>query len=468
MNKRKVFSLLAIFCLTALPAASGESVILTMEGALRRALESNLTVLKSEQALEGARGARKAAGAALNPRLSLSGEANAYDGIPGRPDSEFLSRAELSQSLYSGGKNRAAAEQAKLNVKSAEYSLKDARESVALTVWNAYCEVLCRREVLRNARNALEYYTNAEKELESRVRFGLSTNLDLTRVRQQKENARAAAILAENTLEASRIELCRLLPLPPDTKIELSGSLEDGLPTLGGAERTPGNEDEKMPQILSERGDYQALRFAAKARKKQIHIAQSGMRPSLTAAAGCRFAYKQNGLTGAGDDNQWIAGLKLSVPLYDGGLTAGQVRSARAAFELAQQDVLEKEERIRADLADSRLNLQNALETVIAGRSNVKLARESLAYAETGYAEGVNTQIDVIQARSELTQANQLLAQYLRDSRKAQANLWRVQGILVERALRRENLRDAASPDAKLPRAAKKNAAAPVPTKKSK
>ena len=130
--------------------------------------------------------------------------------------------------------------------------------------------------------------------------------------------------------------------------------------------------------------------------------------------------------------------------------------------------MLEKEERIRADLADSRLNLQNALETVIAGRSNVKLARESLAYAETGYAEGVNTQLDVIQARSELTQANQLLAQYLRDSRKAQANLWRVQGILVERALRRENLRDAASPDAKLPRAAKKNAAAPVPTKKSK
>ena len=61
MNKRKVFSLLAFFCLTALPAASGESVILTMEGALRRALESNLTVLKSEQALEGARGARKAA-----------------------------------------------------------------------------------------------------------------------------------------------------------------------------------------------------------------------------------------------------------------------------------------------------------------------------------------------------------------------------------------------------------------------
>ncbi|MGI6075652.1 MAG: TolC family protein [Pyramidobacter sp.] len=468
MNKRTTSAFALLLWLAAMPAAAGEAVILTMGGALNRALESNLTVLKAQQALEGAKGAGKAAGAALNPRLNLAGEASAYDGIPGRPDREISSRVELSQSLYSGGKNRAAAQQGKLNVQGARQTLKDTRERVALTVWNTYCEVLYRREVLRNAKNALEYYVNAEKELESRVRYGLSTNLDLTRVRQQKENARAAAILADNTLESSRIELCRLLRMPPDTQIALSGSLEDGLPPLDETRRVPDNAEENVVRILERRGDYQALRAAAGAREKQIVAAKSGMLPSLTFSTGYRFAYEQSGLASAADDNQWTAVLRLDVPVYDGGLTSGQVRSARAAFQSARQDVQEKEEQIRADLVDSRLKLQNALETVIAGRSNVKLARESLSYAETGYAEGVNTQIDVIQARSELTQALQLLAQYLRDSREAQANLWRVQGVLVDRALRQENLRDAASPAAKLPRAGKKQPPALAPAKKSK
>ena len=116
----------------------------------------------------------------------------------------------------------------------------------------------------------------------------------------------------------------------------------------------------------------------------------------------------------------------------------------------------EKEDSIKAELADSWLSLQNALETLNAGRANLQLAKESLAYAESGYREGVNTQIDVLQARSELTDALQLLAQYLRDSREAQAGLWKAQGILIERALLQENLRGSAAAPAKSAASGKK------------
>jgi outer membrane protein TolC len=98
--------------------------------------------------------------------------------------------------------------------------------------------------------------------------------------------------------------------------------------------------------------------------------------------------------------------------------------------------VTEKEESIKAEIADNWLSLQNALESLSASRANVQLARESLNYAENGYREGVNTQLDVLQARSDLTNALQQLALALKNARTAQAALWRSEGVFIENAYR--------------------------------
>lgn len=418
----------------------GEALILSMGRALDMALNTNFTVLTAEESVESAKGQSKVLAASSNPRLALQAAGNSYSNVTSYPDNEAETLATVSQTLYSGGKNKAQARQGKLGIKQAEASLSDSRESVAQTVWNAYCDVLYRREVLRNTENALNYYTNAEKELRERVLYGLSTNLDLTRVRQQRESARAENISAGNNLEAARIELCRLLRLPPQTKIELTGSLEDGLPTVEEAKRVTGNRDEIIQQVFERRGDYQALVHAAASQKQEITVARSGMLPTLSLSGSYRFGYTQNGLSSSSSDNQWIGALTLDVPLYDGGTTSGNVRAAKANLKSAEHAVAEKEDSIRAELADNWLNLQNALETLSAGRTNVELARESLSYAESGYREGVNTQIDVLQARSELTDALQLLAQYLRDSREAQASLWKSMGTLIENAARQEQM----------------------------
>ena len=118
--------------------------------------------------------------------LSLQGQGGAYDNIPRQPDNDLSARVAVSQNLYSGGANQARSRQGKLGVKQAEQSLADMKETVAQSVWNAFYDVLFRLEVVHAQNDALEYYTNAEKVLTS----GRSSGLDLSRVRQQKENAR--------------------------------------------------------------------------------------------------------------------------------------------------------------------------------------------------------------------------------------------------------------------------------------
>ncbi len=452
MNRRYLAALWAVALTASAPMAAlaqpedvqgahvaevgdAEALILTMTQALRMALNENLTVQTAREDVERAKGDSKAYSAGLLPTLTVSGQANGYD-MSGQPDNEALARVDVTQSVYSGGRAQAQAQQGKLGIRQAQQNLDDVRETVAKEVWDAFCDVLYRREVLRTTRDALDYYMEAEQELIRRVEFGLSTNLDLVRVRQQKESARADYISAGNDLEASRIALCTLLRLPPQTPLELLGDLSEGLPDLASlAPLQPEQGQELLERTLSQRGDYQRLLTAQKIQEKEVTVARSGMLPDLSISAGYRFARTANGGTYSTDDDEWSASLVLSIPLYDGGLTSGNVKSAKSQLEQAKQAVLQLEEQIRADLVDARLALMNALETVEAGNANLVFARESLRYAEVGYREGVNTQLDVLQARSDLTQAGQDLAGYLRDSRVAQANLWLVMGELVDHGI---------------------------------
>ena len=87
-------------------------------------------------------------------------------------------------------------------------------------------------------------------------------------------------------------------------------------------------------------------------------------------------------------------------------------------------------------MVDAGLTLNSAAEAVASAKKNLDLARESLRLAEVGYREGVDTQLDVLAARTSVTEARQKLSGAQRDHRVALARLWRSQGILVDQALK--------------------------------
>ena len=427
---------------TAAPHAPDTDLLdMDVVKAMSIALRENLMVLSAQSRLESAKGRRKTASSALGPMLSLQGQGGAYDNIPRQPDNDLSARVAVSQNLYSGGANQARSRQGKLGVKQAEQSLADMKETVAQSVWNAFYDVLFRLEVVHAQNDALEYYTNAEKGLTS----GRSSGLDLSRVRQQKENARSQSYAAVNNLGASRIELCRLLRLPPQTHFALSGSLEEGLPSVEEASALPDDPAGALKETLARRSDYQALITARDSKAQDITIAKAGLRPSLLLTSVYRFGYRSNGQPAgqspmeppaSDSENQWIATLTLNVPVFDNGATSGRVRTARGELEAAEHAVAEKEERVRSEIATNWLSLQNALASLAASRASVKRAQESLKLAESGYRKRGNTQIDVLQTRNDLTNALQQQAMALKNARFAQGALWKAQGVFTEKAFR--------------------------------
>ncbi len=408
---------------SALPAEES----LTLERSVAIAMEKNLDVLSAREELKKADGLLTYARSGMLPTISLNGTGVKRSDASSKADRENTANVTLSQYLYAGGVIREGERQALLTKEKAEQAVRTAEENVALQVVEAYYTVLLRKADLRTAQETLDYYETSYLDYRKRFELGLSTKLETARADQQRTNARADLIKAANALNTARIDLYTLLRLPPDSKRAISGDL-DAVPISG-------DRNSSVSTALAQRPDLQSLRTAVAIQKTAVEIAKAGMRPTVTLSG----AYQLNDTSTASatDDDEWSVTLAMKAPLYDGGQTKGKVRQEQAARVQAEQAVGKKEEAVRAEVVQARLNAASSLETTDAARKNVSLAEESLRLAEVGYREGVNTQLDVLQARTTLTEASRALSSSLRDYRVSLAQLRKAEGTLVSTTLKR-------------------------------
>lgn len=426
MNSHRLASFLVIALLLLAPAAGAEEP-LGLQEALTLALEANLEVKSAREELARAEGLFRAARSGLVPTVSLTGSHRRNHATSSRPDEETAGALTLSQWVYAGGVVRAGERQALANLRRADLTASDREEAVTLKVYEAFCSVLLAQADLETAREALTYAEGFLGELTKRRELGLSTNLDVNRAEQQAATSRSDLIRATNALDGARIHLFTLIRLDPMTARQVRGDLE--------MESFEGKREVSIERALALRPDLAGLREDGAIQREEIEIARGGLRPTVKLNAS--YGVKDDSSVGGVEDDEWTASLNVDFPLFDGGLTKGQVEEAQARFRQIENDITAREEAIEAEISQAYLDLESAEAIVGVARQNLDIARESLRLAEVGYREGVNVQLDVLSARTGLTEARQKLAEALRNYRVYQARLWRAEGTLREKALNR-------------------------------
>ena len=101
----------------------------------------------------------------------------------------------------------------------------------------------------------------------------------------------------------------------------------------------------------------------------------------------------------------WNATVSLSWPLFEGGLTRGQVREGRAALAalVAQRDALRQQ--VRVEIEQARLGVRAARTALAAADEALRNARVGLGLAEGRYQSGVGNIIELGDAQVALTAA---------------------------------------------------------------
>jgi outer membrane protein TolC len=430
------FLLLAAAVVSVLVITSAGAKAITLSEAVKIAMEKNHDVLSAREELVKAEGLVKVARGSFYPSVSAGAEATTREKTPVRQDSELYGAdLTLEQTIYEGGRLRAYRAQADYNTLVALNSLSSVEQQVAYQVYEGFYSILLGEENVKTAEEALAYAENYALEMRKRREVGLATDLEVTRAEQLLVTSRKELVRAQNELESARLELARLLRLPDGRKVTADGQLEY-VPVDVESRDSVGYALENSP-------DLEVLRQEVKMQEKNIDIARSDLRPSVSMSASWQFDDPATGITGDRDgDDTWSVRIRADFPLFDSGITKGKVEQEQATLRQSERSVEKRADELRSGIKTIILELDTAENNVMESIKNLELARESLRLAEVGVREGVGIQLDVLDARRSLTQARLSWASAVMNYELKAAELRKAEGRLVSWLLDNEEGRE--------------------------
>ncbi len=390
--------------------ARSTSLQLSLEDAVARGLRQNLGGLLSTDAVSGAQGERWRSLSALLPNLTTATsfgvrqvDLKATIGInvpvPGVPPvtgpfGVFDTRAYLNQSVFnweSIERTRSSTAQ----VKSAQYSYKNARELIVLVVVSNYLLVIADQSQVesslaqRDTAKVLFDQTTDQKEA------GLAAAVDVLRSDVELQAREQRLIVARNSLAKQKLVLARAIGLP-------AGQAFDITTEVAYQPLTTSTLDEALQQAYASRADYKSLTEQVRSAELQKKAASAERYPELSALAD----YGAIGTNPASSHGTVNAAGVLRFPIFQGGRVHGDNLVADFLLARAKQRLEDLRASIDQEVRDAFLDLQDTAQEVSVEKNAVRLATQTLQQSRDRFSSGVTDNIEVVQAQQSLADAN--------------------------------------------------------------
>ena len=387
--------------------ATAETLDLTIDQALDMGLKYNLGLYLSDRATDQARAARLKALSELLPNLngSVSEELQRINlksfgfTFPGFPSS--IGPFGLFQMSGTGTWNFGNLSQidslraAKQNVQAAQFSYKDARDTVVLAVGANYLLTIAAESRVAAVQAEVTTAQALYQLALDQENAGLAPQIDTLRARVQLQAQQQTLIQAENDLEKQRIALSRVIGLPVQQKFRLVNRVPyHPVPDI--------DLTTAYDRALATRADYQAALALLRAAELSRSSAWKEHLPSL----GAQGQYGVLGFTPADLAPQYSVAATLSIPVFQGGKIRADVQQAEAVLKQRQARVDNLKGAIEQDVQDALLDLKAAAQQVEVATSNLELAKQTVAQSQDRFAAGVTNNVEVIQAQQQLATAN--------------------------------------------------------------
>jgi len=331
----------------------------------------------------------------------------------------------LSQTLFAWGQVTAGIRAAGLARETTTEQIRLARQTTGRDVATAFYDILLVQELGDLARQNLGQRQRHLVDAQKRFAAGVATDYDVLAAEVAVKNARPEVIRADNSIRTAK-DLLRFLLALGDREVVIEGSLATEAPVLPTYERALDSALAKRPElreVLQRRGIAQEL----------VAVAQAGDKPRLDLRA--NYGWRQLETDGAEKlGPEWAAGLFVAWPLFDGLRTRGKVAQARSDAETLRIGELRLLDALALEVRTARNAAWEATEVVGALEGTVTQAERLLAMAETGFAHGVKTRLEVDDAQLNLSLAQSNLARARRDYLVARTELQKVMGVLWEPA----------------------------------
>ena len=151
------------------------------------------------------------------------------------------------------------------------------------------------------------------------------------------------------------------------------------------------------------RPEIRALEIDVEIENQQLLLDRSETRPRVEAFAGYEAYSESDPLVGPEFNHGYIVGLNATWHIFDGFATRGRMQATRARRDAALQALEAARRSVAADVRSAFLDLQQADRLLESETRNVQNADESLEIAKGNLGAGLGTQLDILQAASDVT-----------------------------------------------------------------
>lgn len=297
----------------------------------------------------------------------------------------WVGAVTVQQPVFVGGKIIYSNQMAVLaqQLSEAKYDMKEA--DVLLDVDQAYWQIISIANKKKLAQSYTELLEEMEKDVQTAVNAGVSTESDLLQVRVKANEARMMLTKATNGLTLSKMLLCKRIGLPLDSAIVLADETLDVIPE-------PGRPVEKsLEDIYESRPETRSLTLATKIFDKKAKVVRADLMPTV-ALMGAFTVSNPNVYNGF--QNQWqggnlSAGVMVKIPITHGGEALFKYKKAKAEARLYQNQLDDAKQMITLQVTQQRKLFDEALQKVEMARSNLDLAEDNLRSARVGLDAGV-------------------------------------------------------------------------------
>lgn len=441
-TRRLIGIVLMALALAATAAAQDPRPLsLTLEDCLTLALEQNPLYLATQERIEGARARLRQAVSGFMPQLTASGLHTLDEKLftlefpsffPGQPPQrvtldftkDYQFSMNLSLPLFTGGRLLSGHKQARLNLESTQETVKQTRQDMVYSVTGAFYGYLLAGEFVAVSEEALALAEKHHRNVKNLYEAGLASKFDLLRAEVQVTNLKPSLLRAKNGLSQAEAGLKSLLGLDLDQPVVFSGRME--------FVAFEADVEDATERALLNRPELKQMLYQRRMAAEMVKISRASGLP--TVAIQGTFNYWADALSFR--KNSWqdyySINLVMSVPLFTGFSTSAQVGQSKALLRELEKTHKGLADKVRLEVRQAILNLNQARETLLSQEKNVEQARESVRIAELNYAEGLATSLDVSSVQVALAQAKTNRSQALFDYVMSLAQLKRAVGDETE------------------------------------
>lgn len=347
----------------------------------------------------------------------------------GGPERATTADLTAGMPLYAGGAIRNSISAAKTRVEAGRADLRATETEVFAQTVAAYMDVILGQAVVglnKGQVSVLEVNLQATRD---RFEIGDLTRTDVAQSQARLSLARGQARSAEAQLVAARERYIAVVGKEP---VNLQSP-----PPLSGL---PADVETAVQVALDSNPDLIAARQRSKAAGFDTAASGAGRLPRVSVFAGADYT-DYHGTLGGGSPlvNQSAttgqAGIRASIPLFQGGLPAAQRRQAQAREGATLEQEIAIERQVISGVRAAYASWQASREIIDSSQSAVDAAKLSLEGVKAENTVGNRTILDILNAEQELLNAQVQLVTAQRNSYVAGFNLLAAMGKAEARDL---------------------------------